>query len=99
MSLPASLRQSHAGLLTGAANPELPNCNGQVAKKSGVGVRFVLRSGARRASEQCPFSGFSDRVKACEMPDPISTELVGVTIPAPLKPRLLENLQVSANEV
>ena len=67
----------------------------QVAKKSGVGfarVRFVLRSGARRASGQ-------DRVKVCEMPDPISTELVGVTIPAPLKPRLLENLQVSANEV
>ena len=82
-----------------AANPELA-----VTKKSRVGfacgpLRFVLRSGARRASEQCPFSGFSDRVKACEMRDPISTELVGVTIPAPLKPRLPENLQVSANEV
>jgi len=33
------------------------------------------------------------------MRDPISTELVGVTFPAPLKPRLPENLQVSANEV
>ena len=33
------------------------------------------------------------------MPDPMSMELVGVTIPAPLKPRLRENLQVSANDV
>ena len=74
----------------------------RVAKKSGIGFargpqfcEVVL--GVRLGSAHFP--DFSDRVKACEMSDPMSTELVGVTIPAPLKPRLPENLQVSANEV